>query len=86
MTIKHIRGDAVGNICTTFQGNDTGTLSFGNCPTGGKIKAFLDDKAIAEATALHRKQFFGYSIGDVLKIGEHSTAIRKLYPFLVKCK
>ena len=52
---RFIRGDAIGNIWTTFQRTDTGTLSFVNCLTGGKVKVYLDGKAIVEATALQRK-------------------------------
>ena len=77
----------VGSIWTTFQGTGMGTLSFGNChPTRGHVKAFLNEKAIAEATPLQRKEIsFGYSLGDVLKIREYNYAIWKLYSFSVEC-
>ena len=82
-----IGGDPVGSIWTTFQGTGTATLSFGNCIAHGTVKVFLNEKEIAEATLLQRKEIsFDYSVGDVLKIGEYDTAIWKLYSFSVQCK
>ena len=82
----YIGGSNVGSIWTTFQGAGTATLSFGNCYNGGSVKVFLNEKAIAEAIPLQRKEIsFDYSVGDVLKIKEYS-AIWKLYSFSVQCK
>ena len=73
-----ISGDAVRHVWTFFLETDTGTLSFGNYHTGVKIKALLNDKAIAEATSLQRKETsFNYFVGDVLKIGEYNTTLWK---------
>ena len=83
----YISGDPVGTIWTTFNGNGSGTLSFGNCSSGGNVKVFLNNNAIAEATGSQRKEVvFDYSVGDVLKIGEYNTAIWKLYSFSVQCR
>ena len=79
-------GTTVGTIWTTFQESGTGNLSFGNCFTGGSVKVFLNENAIAEATPSQRKEVsFQYSVGDVLKIGEYNTAVWKLYSFSVQC-
>ena len=83
----YLSGNPVGSIWTTFQGTGTGTLSFGNCYKAGTVMVFLNEKVIAEATSLQRKEIsFDYSAGDVLKIGEYNTAIWKLYSFSVQCK
>ena len=80
-------GNTVGAIWTTFQGNGTGNLSFGNCYSHGKVKVFLNENSIAEATPSQRKDIsFDYSVGDVLKISEFNTGIWKLYSFSVKCQ
>ena len=83
----YISGNPVGSIWTIFHVTGTGALSFGNCYTHGSVKVFLNEKEIAEATSLQIKEVsFDYKVGDVLKIGEYDTAIRKLYSFSVHCK
>ena len=80
------KGSNSGAISTTFQGEGTATLSFGNCLNQARVKVFLNDKMISEIPNLGTKDVsFDYSVGDKLTIIEDAT-IWKLYSLsLINC-
>ena len=84
-------GRTVGSIFTTFHGNGTAHLSFGNCCPKeicpqGTVKAFLNGKTISEALAKQTKNVaFDYSVGDKLTIAEYYLSIWKLHSLGLDC-
>ena len=69
--------EKVGSIVTTLSGSGRARLDFGNCHSGGTVKAFLDGQEIGSADALipHKVVEFNFNPGSVLRMSEYDKAV-----------
>ena len=77
------KGWGAGFVEATFKGSGRGTLDFGSCYKRGITKVYLNGRQIASAARNHQSATisFDYKRGDVLKIQEEETGIRKINSF-----
>ena len=80
----------VGSISATFSGSGSGTLSFGNCHSGGKVEVYLTSDTEVErlGTAMAHEKMdiaFHYESGDTLYFKEYEVAIIALYWLRLSC-
>ena len=77
----------VGTVSTTFSGNGTATLKFGNCLNTGHVVVILDGKRISYTieNQMWTHTSFKYFVGSILMIQELDNAIIKLYELDLLC-
>ena len=80
-------GYPIGSISTTFNGIGRAQLDFGNCWTGGAVKATLNGTVIASAPKNTPSVTveFDFEIGSILKITEHGQIIQFNSLDIIQC-
>ena len=71
------KNEKVGSIVTNLSGSGRARLDFGNCHSGGTVKAFLDGQEIGSADALmpHKVVEFNFNPGSMLTMSESDVAV-----------